>query len=160
MPELTPEERQRIYEEERVRAEARQHYENQAAPAPPPQDNSILTGCCVLVVLFVVAAGLVGSCNHGSTPAPPSGPSTFDASVMAHEFVLKRLKAPSTADFSSTTDETIEELSSAPPTFRVKGWVDSQNGFGAKLRSNFWVKLHTADNGGKWTADDVEILSN
>ena len=58
--------------------------------------------------------------------------SQFDAEVTARQFVLKRLKAPSTAKF-------VEESSMLPRdgTWLVVGAVDSQNSFGAMLRTQY-----------------------
>ena len=58
--------------------------------------------------------------------------SQFDAEVTARQFVLKRLKAPSTAKF-------VEESSmlSRDGTWLVVGAVDSQNSFGAMLRTQY-----------------------
>ncbi len=70
--------------------------------------------------------------------------SQFDAEVTARQFVLKRLKAPSTAKF-------VEESSmlSRDGTWLVVGAVDSQNSFGAMLRTQYTCGVrHVGDD--KW----------
>jgi hypothetical protein len=51
-------------------------------------------------------------------------------------FILKRLKAPSTATIKLESKESIDHK-----TIYVTGFVDSQNSFGAMLRSNVYAKF-------------------
>lgn len=167
MPELSEEERERIFEEERVRAEARRHFQEN----PPNSDRTTpATSCCVILVVLAILFGLVRGCS----PAAPSSPSSSSeapsdllsdsdaidrAKSMAEVFVKGRLKAPSTADFSPWNEDHADKLIDAPPTFRVTGWVDSQNSFGAKLRSQWSVKLHYVGNS-NWVADSVDVQTS
>lgn len=57
------------------------------------------------------------------------------AKVFAEEQVKKMLKSPSTASFNWNADDNITRLNDT--TFYIKGYVDSQNSFGAELRSNY-----------------------
>jgi hypothetical protein len=59
----------------------------------------------------------------------------------AEDFVKKRLKSPSTAEFPGLFEkaEHITELGN--DEYLISSWVDSQNGFGAMLRSNFSCKI-------------------
>lgn len=65
--------------------------------------------------------------------------------VMAQDFVKKFLRAPSTADFGSVFGEyqdpqkCVKYLGSG--RYQVRGWVDSQNAFGATIRSDFLIEL-------------------
>lgn len=95
-------------------------------------------------------------------PAPvtaPSSPPTdwgkAHAWTMAKQFVTDRLKSPSTANFGGffsgdyqSSDDCVKKV--GPDTYVATGWVDSQNGFGATVRTNFIVKLRD-DKNGKWT---------
>ena len=74
---------------------------------------------------------------------------------MAKQFVTQRLKAPSTADFGGflsgnyqSADDCVTKT--GPNTYLAAGWVDSQNSFGAMIRTTFVVKLRD-DKNGKWT---------
>jgi len=40
--------------------------------------------------------------------------------------------------------------------YRVQGWVDAQNSFGAMIRSNFVVELETSD-GETWQCTSIAI---
>jgi hypothetical protein len=105
-----------------------------------------------MAVAFSVAIlGATTACS-----APPSGPpepDTIGAWVACQEFVGKRLKAPSTADYQSYDKGgvTIKTDSS----FTVRGYVDAQNSFGAKLRSTYTCEVHSAAN--QWILDDITI---
>jgi hypothetical protein len=103
----------------------------------------------------VLAASLVfGSiCGCDSPPSVPAGPDTIGAWVACQEFVGKRLKAPSTADFQSYDESGVVVESSN--SFTVHGYVDAQNSFGAKLRSNYTCRLHTSSS--QWLLDDISI---
>ena len=109
------------------------------------------SGCLVLLILFAVlaAVGTVvnsGGKNHGGgTRTNQPADERITAWLMCQQFVKKRLKAPSTADFGSffkdyqNPHEIVEPL--GQNKFRIRAWVDSQNGFGATLRTYFTCEL-------------------
>lgn len=83
-----------------------------------------------------------------ATPTPPRErePGTIDAWVMAEKFVTAELRSPSTASFGGLLsgnrqdpDEHVARLGNGQ--YRVSGWVDSQNAFGATVRTNFTLTL-------------------
>ena len=57
------------------------------------------------------------------------------AIAMAHEMVKAELKAPSTASFP--WDASAYTITKSGNQYTVKGYVDAQNSFGAKVRSTF-----------------------
>jgi len=59
------------------------------------------------------------------------------AFINCKELIKRRLKAPSTADFPWSADSTQRE----GQTYVVFSYVDSQNGFGAMLRSQWQCKI-------------------
>jgi hypothetical protein len=70
----------------------------------------------------------------------PSADDESFAWVVAVRAVKERLKAPSTAKFPwSSHGQYIKEIGNR--TFVVKSYVDAENSFGAKIRSNFTVKV-------------------
>lgn len=111
----------------------------------------------------VVAIGLVlaltlggGSGSDGDTPQQPAhqadnGGNEGTARIMCKNFVKDRLKSPSTAHFSSTSS------SGESPDFSVQGNVDSENGFGAKIRNDYRCLVHYAGNN-KWTLTELNGL--
>jgi len=70
-----------------------------------------------------------------------------DAWVCAIDVVENRLKSPSTADFCSYPEATITDLGNN--RYRIKGYVDAQNSFGATVRSQFTVTLTLTESGYK-----------
>jgi len=57
------------------------------------------------------------------------------ASVMIEDFVKARLKSPSTADFQGVWSG--RKITKNGTEYTTRSYVDSQNGFGAMLRTNF-----------------------
>jgi len=76
------------------------------------------------------------------------------AFVTSMEFVEDRLKAPGTSDFGrQSSEECVTHLGGG--RYMVKGWVDAQNSFGAKLRSDFACTV--CKKGDKWILEDMSI---
>jgi hypothetical protein len=68
---LSPEERQRIYEEEKARLEARENLR-------PKRGHPFLVGCFVVIVAFFVLAAILGS-RHSPPSETPSAPTSQPA---------------------------------------------------------------------------------
>ncbi len=87
--------------------------------------------------LVVIGAALtLTACSGGIGPG--------DAYRSCERAVETQLVSPGTAEFSGATGSDIAE---ADGLFTVVGHVDSQNSFGASLRSNFTCQVReTADN--------------
>ena len=77
--------------------------------------------------LLAISLILLSACSD--TPRP------VNVSTMAHKCVLPLLRSPSTAEFSNYGQEDIIQLNDS--TWMVDGYVDSENGFGASIRSQF-----------------------
>lgn len=81
------------------------------------------------------------------------------AGTYAQVYVTNSLKAPSTAKFGLITNNNITKLDNND--YRVSSYVDSQNGFGAMIRSNWEVLLNykggDAKNAGNWEAKKIVI---
>lgn len=101
-----------------------------------------------LGIAVVVVGGLmlIGSV-FGDGDSGGSGDS-YGAKDACHDWVRDALKSPSTAEFSNDS-----VVGSGPWT--ISGDVDSENSFGAKLRTTWRCEIH-ADNGhykGTWHID-------
>ena len=72
----------------------------------------------------------------------------------AQTIVKRKLKAPSTAEFCSTSEARISQKGD---TWTIKGYVDAENSFGAKLRNNFIVVITFSD-GTHYTIDRCDII--
>jgi hypothetical protein len=59
----------------------------------------------------------------------------------AEDFVKQRLKSPSTAEFPGLFEKANHITELGNDEYRINSWVDSQNGFGAMIRSEFSCKI-------------------
>jgi hypothetical protein len=79
----------------------------------------------------------LGACG-GEDSQPPTVPDSVMMYVQCQELVKDRLKAPSTAKFPAITQ--VKKGTFGEPEdslYRIIGFVDAQNTFGAALRSDF-----------------------
>jgi Flp pilus assembly protein TadB len=90
----------------------------------------------IVFVVFIIFIFILFSGNDNDTSNEPSGPTKVEAMVMGQQFLEDRLKAPSTADYPwESYNSVVENLGGNK--FRYKSYVDSENSFGAKIRTNF-----------------------
>ena|SRR3990167_4333807 len=71
MSALSPEEKQRIYEEEKARMEAQENVKNEASAKTAKLATKGCLGCLGLIAAIVVIGALVGSFST-TTPTPPA----------------------------------------------------------------------------------------
>lgn len=91
----------------------------------------------VLIVLALIIIGIVGAIFGDDKPEkvkPADAYTEFSALYDSRTFVTRQLKAPATAQFDNATTN-VKKLNDT--TFTVASFVDSQNSFGALLRSNY-----------------------
>jgi DNA-directed RNA polymerase subunit RPC12/RpoP len=81
---------------------------------------------------------------------PPKGE---EALVVCKFFIEPRLSSPSTASFSSLFNSTITSVGIG--SYRVTGYVDAQNAFGAKIR-NHYICVVSRDGGG-WILESLSL---
>jgi hypothetical protein len=144
--ELSPEERQRIYLEEKARLEAQEALQRERDEEQKiiqgmqaKQNETQARGFVGLFSVVILSLALWYGVQSAKAPArsEPKRPSVTkaDAWTMATRFVERRLKAPGTADFPWCSDQYITDLGNG--AYRVVAFVDSENGFGAKIRTRF-----------------------
>ncbi|PBC04838.1 hypothetical protein [Mesorhizobium sp. WSM3860] len=106
----------------------------------------------------LVAIGLYK--GPASTPAAASHDDCTDttmAFVMSLKFVKDRLKAPATASFPWSSLDGVSTTVSGYCQFRVNAYVDSENSFGANLRSHYSMDLRYNQADEMWYAANVVI---
>jgi len=120
-----------------------------------PMQRNLILGVLCLSLLAVLISGCTSSSSSRSQPTAKKEVRWQDkenrlgAYVSAQEYVKQQLKAPSTAKFGAcaTTDTTkycTKYLGNQ--RYRVATYVDSQNAFGAMIRTHFvCVMEQTAD---------------
>lgn len=125
-----------------------------SAPAAParPSISPLKFGAIVVGILVVICVvfNLIG----GRTTGPASGADPISAFVMCKQFVTDRLKAPATAVFPTYGDSGTQTDQLSALQFRARAFVDSQNGFGANIRTSYTCTV-TNTGGNNWHLDDL-----
>ena len=141
--------------------DGRQFLSDGDAPTPKPAEAratkswSTRRKVTLIVVVLAVAMGAFGSgvIKFDTVTTVPNYRFTADAAC--EEFVKTALKSPSTAKFPYGEAQ-VAGTGTGP--FTVTGPVDSQNGFGATVRSNYTCQAHVdADH---WYSDGVTFSPN
>lgn len=124
--------------------------------ASTEKSKRVLVG--IILISFCVSLMAIGAAGD-SAPSVPAvqDPSEIIAFAVSQGFVESTLKAPSTAKFSSQRD--VADLGEG--RYRVRSYVDSQNGFGAMIRSDWEtvLKYNQGDpyESSSWTFERVVI---
>lgn len=101
------------------------------------------------IVVFIIAA--IGSSDTNE----PVKPDPLLAYSFAEDFIKERLKAPSTAEFPGLFEKKNHVKSLGNGEYQINSWVDSQNGFGAMIRSRWACKIKFV--GDKVQAENIII---
>lgn len=114
--------------------------------------SSFVAGLCAI---SLTACGEVDKWEFN---CEDNGRSAF---VYAQLFVKDRLISPSSADFPTIVDSAtyVFEISRDPPntcTWSVSSYVDSQNAFGAMLRTYYSVKLTYRSSTDSWILKELD----
>lgn len=120
------------------------------------------SGCLIYFVLAFIVLGMIGNLIPESNDSDFSdnsnhqqdNPSRTMSKIMCEDFVEKRLKAPSTAEFASLSETNIR--SQNKNVFIVSSHVDAENPMGAKLRNDYTCKIkYRGDD--QWRLIDLQI---
>jgi hypothetical protein len=123
-----------------------------ATPQPVSNNNKgiIYFFIIVGVIAFVFWIDSTDDLDRSSKAYVPD---SHEAFYMAKELMKKSLKAPSTADFAAYHESTINNLGA--DEWRVSSYVDSQNSFGAMIRTTFTIKMKVDRSTKYWKATDL-----
>lgn len=126
---------------------------------PPPKKKQIgLLGGCFLIFLIFILFSVVATVSKQSDSSTSGEVKARQAKAQdesdlsmrlferSKDAVRRKLKAPSTAKFPGTVFGANEYKVYKMPdgAYRVTSWVDSQNSFGAMIRSQWVVNLREA----------------
>lgn len=111
-----------------------------------------------ILALLLAGASLAGRVMDSNTTTFPRAPDKPDVCQAAQQFVKRSLKAPTTANFPACDAPGVMVKSQAiragdhwsPTSHTVTGYVDSQNSFGAMLRSTYTVQMLYDPGSRKW----------
>jgi hypothetical protein len=119
-------------------------------------ENKLLKnlGCLAVITILVFGVAFYIALDVEKAQRTPSPGDLRERAfyTVTQDVILPRLKSPSTAKFSRFDESSVTEI---PGGYQVAGWVDSQNGFGAMLRSSFRCKLMV--DGTRWEAAEVNL---
>lgn len=98
-----------------------------------------------LVGLLIFVFLAIGSDDPGNTSKTPRDPNAWKtennktmARIMMENFVEKRLKCPSSAEFPGVFSGASDHVTHiGDQTYRINSYVDAQNGFGAMIRTKY-----------------------
>jgi|GEM_PF-2165574 len=76
---------------------------------------------------------------------------------MAKKFVKRYLKSPSTAEFPSSNDSDVRVEYVGNCVHKIWGYVDSQNSFGAIIRTPYYVEIKNEIVDDKWSLLDIKM---
>ncbi len=119
---------------------------------------ALFFGACVLAVIFrfsyLTATNTPSSADKANFRMEMESEVVIDRAKMA---VKKRLRSPATAKFPGTFFGRGEYKVYLMPggCYRVTSWVDSQNRFGALIRSEWVVDLEKKED--RWEAKEVVV---
>lgn len=97
-----------------------------------------------------VFAGIVYIMIIGERPKSPNQTSPGMAFAQCKSFVEDRLKSPASAEFP-TLD--FQAFPRGQDTYAIRSYVDSQNSFGAKIRTDFFCEV-------KWNGEEHAARAN
>jgi hypothetical protein len=122
------------------------------------QKQPASAGAVIFTIVFFFIIFLVFKCSCSQTDEQVSDNNEqnlkITALTAAQECVKERLKSPSSADFPWGSD-CVTKISDN--TYVINSYVDSQNSFGAMLRTNFTCQV-TLNGNDTYTCDSVELL--
>ena len=116
-----------------------------------------LMGCgCLVFIGFLVFAGIAG---QGMRKPWNKDDHSVDALLMSQKLVTACLKAPASAKFPGVVwDNAIGHVKRNGQMYRIDSYVDSQNAFGAMLRTRYTVTLtRTGPEHDDFRLDEIKI---
>ena len=100
------------------------------------KDYSLLFWIIIIAVVVVIA--LISNLKEDdSSSSSSSSTNKFMAYSYAEDFVEKQLKSPSTAKYPKVVEQDRHITILGNNRYEINSWVDSQNSFGATIRTRF-----------------------
>lgn len=143
----------------KINAASKKAAEEKGKPDKPLTQKS----ANIFGVVLIIIAALIGS---GSAPKPEDMTAEelnaacedkIMAYVMAQNLVKQNLKSPSTADFPSYGSSGVTITYTGECVHKVSAFVDSQNAFGATIRTPFSAELKNNIVDETWSFIDIKI---
>lgn len=121
-------------------------------PASSKQSNNRWVIYVVIAAIVLLVFGYL--VNGGDEDSPAADRATeVGARDVCRQFVERRLKSPSSAEFNE------EQTSGGAGAYVVTGTVDSDNSFGASIRNEYACRV-TYQGDGDWRLEDLQMTGN
>lgn len=116
------------------------------------QQSRKAVGCLAMIAVVVI---YVATFDSGGSSSPPRDPNLFDALYACEQYTKGRLRSPSTAKFgkAGTTADAVRSLGEG--RYKVIGYVDAQNAFGAMIRNVY--ECDVTVEGGRTNVTDLKM---
>jgi len=108
-------------------------------PTREQKIKGVITILAFIFIIYVAWTFFVPSCSSEKQETKVEKPTKQSAYVMSQLFVQDKLVSPGSADFPFLGDDQINQINDS--TFYIQSYVDSQNKFGALLRTNYSCKI-------------------
>lgn len=116
----------------------------------------IIGGIMIISIILLFIFGIDSQNNYSSQTPKKINTNDIgdkiDLHIQAQQFVLQGLKAPATAKFPALPYEAIDL---GNDRYKIMSFVDSQNSFGALIRSDWTVVMKTSNN--SWVLERMII---
>lgn len=113
-----------------------------------------------IAVLAALLASQAG-CGESQTPeqrAQATCEDEHDAFWISQDFVKRALKAPSTAEFPATMrNDDIRSKYLGDCIHEIWAYVDSQNSYGAMIRTTYYAKVQNRKGTDNWSLLDLKL---
>jgi hypothetical protein len=131
--------------------------ERQRQPKKPSRALPIIV---LFLAICVCGCAILALLGRPSTASSPSAPvvkhDPLSAWVMCKQFLNDQLKAPGTAEYPTYDPSYIASLGNA--SYRVQAYVDSDNSFGAHIRTRFTCTVRYTAPDDMWHLDGLKTL--
>ena len=135
--------------------EAKNEDKNKEEDYKPNTKTKSITSIVVTLVIFAIIVGVAFTCCGGGcggdSKSDKEGHSEVEAWVAAKIEVEDNLKSPKTASFPWSYEEYVTKINDND--FKVRSYVDSENSFGATIRTNFSCTV-------EFTGEDTYIVKD
>ncbi len=110
------------------------------------------------LALLIFIALSAGSGDGSPRPRRTGSENTIDATMMCEEFVKKRLKSPYSAKFPYSdaiylSDDSTDKIHK----YKLSSYVDSQNSFGAMIRTSYTCIISNEEGSGTWSLINLKM---
>ena len=96
----------------------------------------------ILFLFLCMFMGING--EYSNSPTELDRPDEIEAITMAQYFVKERLLSPHSADFPWSGWTVVPDMTGN--RFKIESYVDSQNAFGAMIRTQYWCVVQYEPN--------------